>query len=165
MEIIEKYPHRSCLDIVDHFKDIIKDKSVCDVGCGAGDLLEYIRFNKLAKEVHGIERCSKRYTDERKYVIHGDIHTVELPKADVYLMWLSKSFSYGRLIERISKGSTIIYMEGAPRLQKLFEEKYKSLLKLEKIVEYNYDETKYGFVPYKTYKPTGKQIFGVYTVL
>ena len=164
MEIIEKYPHRMCLDIIDHFKDIIKDKVVCDIGCGAGDLLEYIKFHKLAKEVHGIER-SKRYRKERKYVIHGDATKVEIPQADVYLLWVESGFPYGSVVERLSKGSTIIYMDGDPRNHLFFKEDCKSLVKLEKMVEYNFDETKYGFVPFKHWKPSGKRLFGVYTVV
>ena len=40
---IEKYPHRICLDIINSLKKYITNKIVCDLGCGAGDLLEYIR--------------------------------------------------------------------------------------------------------------------------
>ncbi|GAF80076.1 unnamed protein product, partial [marine sediment metagenome] len=36
---LESFPIRSPLSLVDDIKEIIKDKSVCDLGCGAGDLL------------------------------------------------------------------------------------------------------------------------------
>ena len=35
---------------------------VYDIGCGSGDLLEYIRINNLCKEVKGIE-ISEEYID------------------------------------------------------------------------------------------------------
>ena len=34
----EKYPHRICLDIVENFKNILKGKTICDLGCGSGDM-------------------------------------------------------------------------------------------------------------------------------
>ena len=46
---IEKYSDRICLDIVDSFKKYITNKVVCDLGCGAGDLLEYIKFNNITQ--------------------------------------------------------------------------------------------------------------------
>ena len=58
---IERYPNRCALDIVDNIMEYIKDKVVCDIGCGAGDLLEYMKLRNLCKEVKGIEIDPNRY--------------------------------------------------------------------------------------------------------
>ena len=88
---IEQYPHRICLDIVDSLKQYITNKIVCDLSCGAGDLLEYIKFNNITKNVIGIE-CSNRICLDRKYIIQGNLFNIDIPKADVYIIWLGKRF-------------------------------------------------------------------------
>ena len=77
---IEEYPNRIALDIVDYISTYIENKIVCDIGCGAGDLLEYIKHRNLAKEVKGIEITTERYIKERTYIQNGDVLKLGIPK-------------------------------------------------------------------------------------
>ena len=44
---IQKWPERTPLDVIKSISHHLKDKSVCDIGCGAGDLLYEIRRTGL----------------------------------------------------------------------------------------------------------------------
>ena len=90
---IERYPHRTPLDISNVISKYTRDKIVCDIGCGAGDILEFLKLNNLCKDVIGIETNSIRHEETRKYITHADIFDIPLPDADVYLLWFGETFS------------------------------------------------------------------------
>lgn len=140
---IERYPHRCALDIVDNIMKYIKDKVVCDIGCGAGDLLEYMKLRNLCKEVKGIEIDPNRYVKDREYIKFGDA-LQGFPDADVYLMWLTDDFPYEDIFKQIKEEKIIIYMDGfEPHHEKL--QKRINILSLIESINYKYDEEK--FVP------------------
>jgi len=165
-----------CLDIVDNYKDIIKNKIVCDIGCGSGDLLEYIRLKNLCKEVKGIEININRYNQNRKYIKFGDVFQVGLPDADVYIIWLGILFPYEKLLKLIKKNVIILLLDSKDKDHKEFQ-KLKNI-KLINIVDYNYDENNYINPNNKKaylklledkylsinsdFKITGKRFFGLY---
>ena len=102
------FPGKSPAVIAEVLKYIIKDKVVCDMGCGQGDLM--LSFQKYAKKVIGIEKspmCCRTCRKKGLEVIEGDYCNVDFPEADVYYF-----FSYFEnikpAIERIKKGIIII---------------------------------------------------------
>ena len=140
----EVYPYRIALDIVEHIASYIKDKVVCDVGCGSGDLLEYIKHKKYAKCVLGIEVDKNRASvKERQYIQLGDVFKLGLPEADVYTLWLGVQFPYEQLFKQIENEKIIIYMDGAEINHQIFSN-YKGITLIETI-NYEYNEEK--FIP------------------
>ena len=95
-------------------KDLIKDKVVCDLGCGFGDLLSYLA--KYAKKVIGVERYNHRAEIARTRgfeVILGDIFEIDIPKADIYYLWTTNN---QQIADRIEKGIIIATRENAKDL-------------------------------------------------
>lgn len=79
---------RSPAAVAEACKDIIKDKVVCDVGCGEGDILWLMK--KYAKRVIGFERNPARYLHAKAKgieVVVGTYPYDPLPDADMYYMW------------------------------------------------------------------------------
>ena len=129
---IERYPHRCGLDIVDNIMEYIKDKVVCNIGCGAGDLLEYIKLRNLCKEVKGIEINPNRYVKDREYIKYGDaLHG--FPDADVYLLWLTDDFPYEDIFKQIKEEKIIIYMDGFEQHHEKLQKRINRLSLIESI--------------------------------
>jgi 2-polyprenyl-3-methyl-5-hydroxy-6-metoxy-1,4-benzoquinol methylase len=110
MKILQEYPYRSPLHLVDCVIDLIKDKTVCDIGCGAGDLLEYIK--SYAKSVFGFERYDQfvklAHTNGRSYIVEKDVSLFEkVPDADVYFIWTGDDLM-NKIVEKIKPNSIII---------------------------------------------------------
>ena len=171
----EKYPHRICLDIVENFKNILKGKTVCDLGCGSGDMLEYIRINKYANKVLGLE-YSSRIDKTRSYIIQGNILKSKIPESDIYYFWLGRDFPYNEVISQLKKNTVIIYGDGSRENHKKYQE--MSNLICEDIIEFDFDERKFHKNPknyeeeiknMKSINPSfvskGKRIFGIYKKL
>ena len=75
-------------EISDLIKDIIKDKVVCDIGCGGGSFMKHLA--KYAKRVHGIEEeeeWAKIASEKGFEVMAENAFSFPLPKADVYYCW------------------------------------------------------------------------------
>ena len=134
----EIYPERICLDIVDHFKPYIKNKIVCDIGCGAGDILEYIRLRKLCKEVKGVEIQKTRYNKSRTYITFGDVFKKGIPEADVYILWLGIGFPYGKLLQSLKKDVIIFLLDSKDRNHIEFQKNEN--IKLIQKISFNYNE-------------------------
>ncbi len=83
-------PYRSPKAISESIKEIIKDKVVCDLGCGEGDNMVFM--SKYAKKVVGLEYSDRiNPAIERGLdVMRGDYYELDFddfPKADVYYFW------------------------------------------------------------------------------
>lgn len=81
-------PTHTPLEVAEEIKDLIKDKVVCDVGCGDGLFMR--EMAKHAKEVFGIEQdeeLCELATRNGLNVYHTDAFFEPLPKADVYYIW------------------------------------------------------------------------------
>ena len=166
---IHNYPGRICFDIVENFKNILKGKSICDLGCGEGDILEYIRINKYAKKVLGIENIFKNETKD--YVIQDNILNCQIPEADIYYFWLGGHFKYHKITSQFKKNTIVIYGDGSIQNHKNFQKMTE--LECENIIEFDYDELRFHKDHQKYRKeiesipgirgaPKGKRIFGIY---
>jgi hypothetical protein len=138
---IEKYPYRIPLDISKVIKKYTENKIVCDLGCGSGDLLEFLKINNFCKDVIGVEITKNRYVKNRKYIINDNMFNIPMPDADVYILWLGGKFPYNKIFERIKSNKIIIYMDSSEDNHKNFE-KYNGIKLIEKII-YKYNEEKF----------------------
>lgn len=75
--------------IADYLKNILSNKTICDLGAGPG--FQMIEFKKYADNVLGIEikenywkKCIKKGLNVRL----GDFLKGEIPTADIYYAWL-----------------------------------------------------------------------------
>lgn len=69
-------------------RDIITNKTVCDVGCGEGNFMEALK--PFAQKVIGLEEDEKwayAAADKGFGVFHTNAFFTQLPKADVYYLW------------------------------------------------------------------------------
>jgi hypothetical protein len=110
-------PQRSPIEIPDLLSEHIKDKVVCEIGCGEGDLL--IGFAKHAKKVYGLEIQSSYYDKLRRIEesynnikifyrgVSPNIELQDIPEADLYYFWIDPDWdSY--LIKKIREGKMAI---------------------------------------------------------
>jgi predicted RNA methylase len=75
-------------EIADLIQDIIKDKVVCDIGCGGGSFMRELA--RYAKRVHGIEEeheWAMAAVDKGFDVMVENAFSFPLPEADVYYCW------------------------------------------------------------------------------
>ena len=114
--IMEKYiPHKTPYVVFDNFKKIIDNNSFCEIGCGWGHNLNYIKNNFNVSKIGGIELrieqveyCKEKYNFDE--VICDDIFNIKtIPKYDVYYVWSSFSYEqYLKLVSKIDKGVILI---------------------------------------------------------
>lgn len=75
-------------EIADLIADVIKDKVVCDIGCGGGSFMTALA--RHAKEVHGIEEEHEwaEIAGKKGFeVMMENAFSFPLPNADVYYCW------------------------------------------------------------------------------
>lgn len=118
------HPGHTPLAVADLIQDIIKDKVVCDIGCGKGELME--QFAKHAKQVIGIENDGElaQFVREKGFhVIGEDSFYSELPKADVYYAWTRDAMGvYLKAKHEGTKGVFIFGDSIRPSLNRFFTE-------------------------------------------
>ena len=138
---IQNYPYRLTIDIIKPLIPFIENKSVCDIGCGAGDIL--FEIGKYAKSIIGIER-HKGFKNEldrlgvnRDFIIWGDLFSIELPIVDVYYLWISSDVKLNRQIVDILPKECII-IDATTNLD-IFSSFYD--LQLIKKIDYEFDES------------------------
>jgi hypothetical protein len=106
-KITTKCPDRSPLCIAEALKGIISYKRVCDIGCREGDIM--VVFSKYADSVIGVDSNShniKACREKGLEVLHQTFKD-EIPKADIYYIWVSKHENI-ELLNRISEGIVIL---------------------------------------------------------
>lgn len=138
-----RWPLRTPLAVIPAIGSYLKDKSVCDIGCGSGDLLAEIVRLGYSSNVSGIELLQSKIPSDRKYIICGDIFKVKIPICDVYLMWVN-DIHYS-IVPTLPSKSIIIDLTSQPSSEQVALFENHSIL-LEKIM-YHYDETYFGLDP------------------
>ena len=168
---IQKWPERSPLDLIPVISSYISGKTVCDIGCGAGDLLYEMRRLGLTDDIIGIEKDGWVYdridtlkVNDREFLTNADFTSIDIPKADVYLIWVGLT-QYEGIINRLSKSCLVIdFSQGGDGHNGKMTHTFN---KLEKI-EYDYDESKYENKGkfkngnYNEWKTIGKRIITIY---
>lgn len=109
--LLQEFPWRNPIQLVEAIEDIVRDKSICDIGCGAGDLMAYM-LQLGAKNVIGFENnqglVQLALKHNRNYVTFADLWHYNIPKnADVYYMWTGDNLM-NFIIDKIEKGKVII---------------------------------------------------------
>lgn len=159
-----KYPWRSSLDIVEHLKPFIENKVVCDIGCACGDLLYELK--NFCEDVIGVENNEyylenlKNFNINRDFIVWDNIFNIEIPKAEVYFLWLNGNLKINeRVISKIPSDSIIIDSTSKINM-------FKDYKNLELLGVYNYelDETKYFDYRFlgSNFKPKDVRTFRVY---
>jgi hypothetical protein len=85
---IRRCPFRSPQAVAEAIKDLVANRTVCDVGCAEGDMLAGLALH--AREVVGFDCDPRRYrlAEQRGFrLVAGNYHLDELPEADVYYLW------------------------------------------------------------------------------
>jgi hypothetical protein len=144
MKIQENFPNRSPFDVCERIKIYTQGKTVCDLGCGAADLLEYMLTNNFCETAVGIEqnvaRFRKAINAGRNYVIFGDMYQIDLPRADVYLIWFAHHAPYVELLKRIKNpDDCVIICFNEP--QTVFSDPTAEILEQVEMIYYYYDES------------------------
>jgi hypothetical protein len=88
IDLKRKWPFRSPYIISEVIKDLITNKTICDIGCGEGDQLKL--FSRYAKQVIGIEKDPERGKHAISAgfdVIIGSYLDVEIPNCDIFYAW------------------------------------------------------------------------------
>lgn len=105
-----RLPGHSPLAVADSVKDLITGKTVCDVGCGQGELME--EFAKYAKKVIGMEEVPEVAQIARNKgltVIETNTFFDRLPEADVYYIWTKDTMGvYLKALYEGTKGTFIM---------------------------------------------------------
>lgn len=87
---------------------IFKDKVVCELGCGGGNIMEvFLKYG--AKECIGVEHrpeLVQKAKDKGLNVIEGDINDIELPVADVYYNWTPLP-TFTNILKKIQNGIVV----------------------------------------------------------
>ena len=168
---IQKWPERNPLDLVPVISSYVKDKIVCDIGCGAGDLLYEMKRLGLTDDIIGIEKdkwvhesIKEFKINDREFLINADFTSMDIPEADVYLIWVG-FVQYAGIINRLPKSCLVIdFSQGGDRHSSVMTNKLNQLEK----IEYDYDESKYenkGILKNghsSDWKQIGKRIITIY---
>ncbi len=103
------YPTRSPIAVAKTIAPLIQGKTVCDLGCGHGEMLS--AFSAMeAKHVIGLEHDPELCVVARQKgfeVIEGNILEMAIPEADVYYDWTPLPTAL-KVIDRISSGIIIV---------------------------------------------------------
>ena len=100
------------IEVVEIFKDIIKDKVVCDVGCGTGELME--EMAKYTKRVIGIEEQPDIAVQsmEKGFTVYVRNTFFEpLPDADIYYLWTKDAMGVYLKAKHEGTNGTFIFGE------------------------------------------------------
>jgi hypothetical protein len=111
-------------EVADLIKDVIKDKKVCDVGCGGGSFM--VELSKHAREVIGLEENMEwaKFSSERGFdVFNRNAFFEPLPEADVYYIWNKSQMGiFLKAKYEKTKGIYILGHSVRPSTKKFLEE-------------------------------------------
>ena len=111
-------------EVDDLINDVIKDKKVCDVGCGGGSFM--VELSKHAREVIGLEENMEwaKFSSERGFdVFNRNAFFEPLPEADVYYIWNKSQMGiFLKAKYEKTKGIYILGHSVRPSTKKFLEE-------------------------------------------
>ena len=99
---VNKCPFRSPMAVSESLADLIKDKTVFEIGCAQGDNL--IFMSRFCKKVFGFDNKQDRCLIAQSRgldAIYGDYRIDDFPKADVYYFWPNKCEDNEFIINKI----------------------------------------------------------------
>jgi len=146
----EQYPKRGPLSIAEALRPFVKDKVFCDLGCGAGDILELLV--PYAEKVIGLERSGLRneLARGRSFELRTGNFFVEIPDADVYYNWSIRSHAV-HLTEKLYGKKTLFI--GGRRSAEHFSV-LNEMVEDMKVFEFDYqEELAEGYHHYKESVP------------
>lgn len=123
---VQHYPYRSPISAGEALIPLVRGKVFCDLGCGAGDIAEYLV--PYAQKCYGVESRKPlvQLGMNRSFeMIKGDLFKV-MPEADVYYSWNKHgtSLRLARMFQ--DRTATLVigakYHESKPFLKTLFDE-------------------------------------------
>ena len=91
--IFSKCPFRSPEAVSHAIKDIIRDKTVCELGCAEGDNMVFL--SRYAKKVFGFDNKEERYEVAKKRGLDIralDYRNEDVPLAEVYYFWPDEGY-------------------------------------------------------------------------
>jgi SAM-dependent methyltransferase len=106
---IRDVPARTSEQVIDKLKSYFQDKSVCDVGCGEGDVITMIL--KYTDRVCGVDWSMERLQpaiDRELNVTQGNAEHDRLPFADVYYAWIEVGQGQQFKLDNIIKNICIV---------------------------------------------------------
>jgi len=140
---IQNYPWRQPLALVEPVKEYIRGKSVCDIGCGAGDIL--IEMEKYASSICGVEYDLniKSALDNRRikrgFIKWGSVLDIDFPICEVYYIWISSDKKLNHaIVDKMPDGALLL--DATTRLD-LFDD-HKDLELVESFF-YEFDERRH----------------------
>lgn len=109
-----KCPYRSPRAVSEAIKDIIKNKTVCELGCAEGDNLVFM--SRFAKIVKGLELDKNKCDIAQSRgldVMNANYRDVDLPDADVYYFWpnngpIDNEYLVHKILANTSFNGTIV---------------------------------------------------------
>lgn len=110
------------IEVADLIKDVIKDRVVCDIGCGGGSFMK--AMSEYAERVIGIEE-NEAWGDYASRI--GEVFVMNsfiqpLPPADVYYSWTIDSMGvYLKAIHEGVKATWIFGHSERPSTKKFLE--------------------------------------------
>ena len=141
MNYLQQFPYRSAIALVDTIKDIIKDKFVIDIGCGCGDILEYMRHNNITQNVLGYELheqfVKSAHANGRLYIRNENVTLIDIPVADVYYLWTSPDL-LTIMIDKLPQNAIVITSNNSPHIDYIH---LNPKLEFIESRTYTYDET------------------------
>ena len=108
MQFVEKVPFRSPEGPLNNLRHLFAGKNVCDLGCGSGDAMLYIRDALHAKSVCGIDNTNRSACNVEAHnlsVTHGDILDVRFEDigAETFYMWIEAPAVEIEVLRRLKK--------------------------------------------------------------
>ena len=159
--ILQDFPYRTPLNLVDSIRDLLKDcKLVCDIGCGCGDILEYIRTTTNANVIgyelfESFVNLAKK--SGRNYIHLADVTKIELPDADIFYMWTSYDL-LNAIVKKLPPGKIVVC--GISCLDKdLIKDNNLTLLEHR---TYEYNETVWSKVKHPDWDYCGTRSIWIY---
>lgn len=92
----ENVPFRGSCQPLKYLEKFFKNKDICDLGCGSGDLMGYIKYNFNPKSIKGVDNNYNRYKIQKeKYdlnILNINISQFDFQNEniDTFYLWIEQ---------------------------------------------------------------------------